>query len=231
MFSIQQHAVVTGENSQGALYCWLLHFQCSKGGMSCELAGGAEAVILGWEQIFIIHSVWKSLLDAGVNFISAQKVMKGKIWHTAVTPKTCNLKAPVASSINLILCLILTDGWPEFLQSLTPFLQGILFFYFLYIIQLYIFIPDHASQFELNADPPIWPAVFVSVAHIHLCVYMQMTNLADADVSEEDKIKVMINQSTYDSMKWVSSAMLSPLLLHPRFCLLSTSLHLPFPFS
>lgn len=39
------------------------------------------------------------------------------------------------------------------------------------------------------------------IAQIHPCVYMQMTNLAEADVSEEDKIKVMLNQSTYDSMK------------------------------
>lgn len=36
------------------------------------------------------------------------------------------------------------------------------------------------------------------------CVYIQMANLAEADVSEEDKIKVMLNQSTYDAMKWVA---------------------------
>lgn len=53
-----------------------------------------------------------------------------------------------------------------------------------------------------------------------------MANLADADVSEEDKIKVMLNQSTYDSMKWVTSVMLSNLLLHTYFCLLGTSIHL-----
>lgn len=32
---------------------------------------------------------------------------------------------------------------------------------------------------------------------------MQMANLVDVDASEEDKIKVMINQSIYDPMKWV----------------------------
>ncbi|XP_070779201.1 E3 ubiquitin-protein ligase RBBP6-like [Enoplosus armatus] len=32
--------------------------------------------------------------------------------------------------------------------------------------------------------------------------FSKMANLADADVSEEDKIKVMINQSTYDSMNY-----------------------------
>lgn len=30
---------------------------------------------------------------------------------------------------------------------------------------------------------------------------MQMANLADADVPEEDKIKVVLNQSIYESMK------------------------------
>lgn len=90
-----------------------------------------------------------------------------------------------------------------------------------------MFILDHVRQFELNTNPPIWRAIFVSVAHIHSCVYMQMANLADADVSEEDKIKVMLNQSTYDSMKWVTSVMLSNLLLTHIF-LLSTSIHLLF---
>lgn len=46
---------------------------CVEGGMRSVLAEGADAVILGWEQTFIIHSVWKSLLDVGVNFISAPK--------------------------------------------------------------------------------------------------------------------------------------------------------------
>lgn len=32
-------------------------------------------------------------------------------------------------------------------------------------------------------------------------VCMQMANLAEADASEEDKIKVMLDQSTYDCMK------------------------------
>ncbi|XP_071330261.1 E3 ubiquitin-protein ligase RBBP6-like isoform X2 [Trachinotus anak] len=32
--------------------------------------------------------------------------------------------------------------------------------------------------------------------------FAKMANLADADVSEEDKIKVMLNQSTYDSMNY-----------------------------
>ncbi|XP_026210267.1 E3 ubiquitin-protein ligase RBBP6 isoform X2 [Anabas testudineus] len=32
--------------------------------------------------------------------------------------------------------------------------------------------------------------------------FAKMTNLAEADVSEEDKIKVMLNQSTYDSMNY-----------------------------
>ena len=41
----------------------------------------------------------------------------------------------------------------------------------------------------------------MSVAHVHPHVSVQMANLADVDVSEEDKIKVLINQSVYDSMK------------------------------
>lgn len=32
---------------------------------------------------------------------------------------------------------------------------------------------------------------------------MQMANLAEADVSEEDKIRVMMNQSSCEMMKWV----------------------------
>lgn len=73
---------LTGELSQGVLCCWHLHFPCSKfAGMRSELAGGAEAVIPGWEETFIIHSVWKSLLDAAVNCSSAQKVIKVNIWQ------------------------------------------------------------------------------------------------------------------------------------------------------
>lgn len=64
--------------------------------------------------------------------------------------------------------------------------------------------------------------VYYSHTFVCVCVYMQMANLADADVSEEDKIRVMINQSTYDSMKWVTSVVLSYLLPHPHFCLLGT---------
>ncbi len=112
---------------------------------------------------------------------------------------------------------------PEPYPSSPRYTRFSFFSIFFTLVSSYMLIPDRASQFELNADPPVWPAVFVSVAHMRSCVYVQMANLADADVSEEDKIKVMINQSTYDSMKWVTSAVLSHLLLHPRFCLLSTS--------
>uniref|UniRef100_A0A3Q4BC68 RBBP6 ligase n=1 Tax=Mola mola TaxID=94237 RepID=A0A3Q4BC68_MOLML len=36
----------------------------------------------------------------------------------------------------------------------------------------------------------------------HTCVYVQMANLAVQDVSEEDKIKVLTNQSPYDSVSY-----------------------------
>lgn len=70
----------------------------------------------------------------------------------------------------------------------------------------------------LWADIHICYAIFVSLVHMHLCVCMQMANLADVDAPEEDKINVLIKQSTYESMKWVSSAI--------HFCPHSTSLHL-----
>lgn len=38
---------------------------------------------------------------------------------------------------------------------------------------------------------------------ISVCVYMQMTNLAAVDASEEDKLKVILNQCTFDSVTWV----------------------------
>uniref|UniRef100_A0A3Q3JZ25 Retinoblastoma binding protein 6 n=1 Tax=Monopterus albus TaxID=43700 RepID=A0A3Q3JZ25_MONAL len=37
---------------------------------------------------------------------------------------------------------------------------------------------------------------------MHVSVCMQMANLADADVSEEDKIKTILNQSTYDALNY-----------------------------
>ncbi|TKS91742.1 E3 ubiquitin-protein ligase RBBP6 [Collichthys lucidus] len=46
------------------------------------------------------------------------------------------------------------------------------------------------------------PAISGCVAHIHSCTYMQMANLADADVSEEDKLKVILNQNTYESVNY-----------------------------
>lgn len=102
-----------------------------------------------------------------------------------------------------------------------PFSPRYTFYAFL-LFSFYIFILDHVSPFAINTDPPISP-------DIHSCVYMQMANLAHADLSEDDKIKAMMNQSTYDSMRWVIFIMLSN--LHPHFCLLSTSVHLLFPFS
>lgn len=102
-----------------------------------------------------------------------------------------------------------------------PFSPRYTFYAFL-LFSFYIFILDHVSPFAINTDPPISP-------DIHSCVYMQMANLAHADLSEDDKIKAMMNQSTYDSMRWVIFIMLSN--LHPHFCLFSTSVHLLFPFS
>ena len=98
----------------------------------------------------------------------------------------------VASSLKLILSLIITDGGAEFYQSLAPFFQGI----FTYIHVAFI----HLSWIMRVTDPQICPAFFVSV-YINPCLYMQMANLADADVPEEDKIKVVLNQSIYESMK------------------------------
>lgn len=57
---------------------------------------------------------------------------------------------------------------------------------------------------------------FLCLLFICICVYMQMANLADVDVPEEDKINLLIKQSTYDSMKWVSfSIYLSPEHISP----------------
>lgn len=64
-------------------------------------------------------------------------------------PKTCNLEALIASLVKLILCLILTDGWPDFFKCLALFLQGILSLFFK-LFTIYVFILDHVSQFELN---------------------------------------------------------------------------------
>lgn len=47
---------------------------------------------------------------------------------------------------------------------------------------------------------------------INFRLYVQMANLADANVSEEDKIQVMINQSIYDSVKWVTHSCLLSIL-------------------
>lgn len=74
-------------------YVAFFHSQCVKGGMSNGLAGGADAVILGWEHTFINHSVWKSTLHAGVNPFLAQKAADVKNWRAAATP-VWRLKSP-----------------------------------------------------------------------------------------------------------------------------------------
>ncbi len=71
----------------------------------------------------------------------------------------------------------------------------------------------------------MWPAVSVCVAHIHTRVCMQMANLADADVSEEDKIRVMMNQAICESMKWVCDFLLRPPV---RFCSIYPNCFLSF---
>lgn len=102
------------------------------------------------------------------------------------------------------LCSILTDGWPQFFQNAAFFLQGTLKFvpclpcHPLVAGSFYLFIFK-----EMCRDRFFWAhKTFLSV---------QMVNLAAADVSEDDKIKVMMNQSAYDPMTWVM------LPLWPRF--------------
>lgn len=53
----------------------------------------------------------------------------------------------------------------------------------------------------------------------NVCVCVQTANLAEADASEEDKIRAMIHQSNHDynPMKWVE-----PLILQPTYLLYTT---------
>lgn len=64
------------------------------------------------------------------------------------------------------------------------------------LFRLYMWVTD-SSIFHYSA--PVHPLCVC----LCVCVYMQMTNLAAADVSEEDKLKVILNQCTFDSVKWV----------------------------
>lgn len=58
------------------------------------------------------------------------------------------LTGDATSPGKLILCLILTDRWPEFFQNLTPFLPGIPLLSLCLLFSSHIFILDHVDHHQ-----------------------------------------------------------------------------------
>lgn len=63
---------------------------------------------------------------------------------------------------------------------------------------LYLFSP----RYVVSPPPPLSSHETLCTLTC-ICVYTQMTNLAFVDASEEDKLKVLVNQSLYDPMRSV----------------------------